>query len=1131
MKWFFFILFTTFSCAMSLAQHQPVHIPIANPTAPRFLEASAPITRMTHRVWKTDHGLPQNSATAVCQTRDGYLWIGTEEGLVRFDGIRFTTFNKTNTPAFKNHWVNEILEVPNGNGIGYTLWLGTLGGLVRLSNGVFTSFTTNEGLPSNNIVSLLRDRSGALWIGTRGGGLSRYTNNSFTNYSTASGLASNFVHGLAQGRDGALWIGLDGKGVQKFQNGIFTHYSGKSGLSNENVWGLLIDSSNAKGDIVWIATNGGGVNRLENGVFTAITTKDGLSNNIVTSFWREKNGTLWIGTWGGGVNRLSNGVISRFTNQEGLSDNVVLALSGDREGALWVGTQGGGINQLQTGTFTTYTARDGLVGDFAVCFAQSQKRVNPSSTDAALWMGTYNGLSRYQNGIFTNYTTKDGLASNNIHSLWQDSSNGGHGGALWIGTWGGGVNCLLNGKFTSITTSNGLLNNIVTSVKPDEHTPGALWVGTWGGVNRLVNGKITESYTVNNGLRSNFVFTLLAERQRKVVWIGTWGGGLHRLENGVMTAFTDTNGLSSNFVRSIMHDADGVLWVGTVGGGLNRFHKGKWTSYTTHNGLFDDHIWTMVEDTLGWMWMSCNRGVFRVRKAELNAFAEGKTSRIGSQAFGKADGMKNAECNGGTPGSIGAADGRLYFPTAQGVVAVEPDKLLANSVVPPVIIEQILADSLLVDVGAPFTLPAETKKFEFSYTATSLSVPEKVQFKYLLEGYDKDWTSVGTRRVAYYTNLPRGRTYRFRVIACNNDGVWNEIGAAAEFTLESFFWETWWFTALCAVSVGCIGFGAYTLRVRRLHNRAAHFEHIVQERTVELRDANSEIQRQLEIQTTQAREIELANTHLHEMNLQLDQTLRELQETQTQLVASERIGAIGMLASGIMHEINNPNAGVYGALEQIHHKLHNLRTFFLSLLDEAGRQSPEAMRFTGMTDEMEKMLNLALNGSARVKNIVGTLRGFTKYHAEGIKYDSLERELPATIEIFGFQYNNVRVETAFIGDSSIKANFGEINQVFLNLLVNAAQAGATHIHLSSESTANDVTVRLSDDGKGIPPEVLPRMFEPFFTTKGAGNSGLGLSIGKKILERHGAEIHVDSVIGTGTTFTITFTRNHEKFNH
>ena len=1108
----------------------PVHIPPTHGIPPRFLNPDAPIARLSHRFWKTEHGLPQNSATALCQTRDGYLWIGTEEGLVRFDGVRFTTFNKTNTPAFKNHWVNEILAVNNSNNAGYTLWIGTLGGLVRFQNGAFTSFTTKDGLPSNSIVSLLADRTGALWIGTRGKGLSCLRNNVFTNYSTQNGLASDFVHGLAEGRDGTIWIGLDGGGVQALRNGVFTRFTAAHGLTSDNTWAVAVDTTDKAGDIVWVGTNGGGLNRLQNGIVTAsYTTKEGLLNNIVAALWRETNGTLWIGTWGGGLNRLRNAVISSFTTKQGLSDNVVYALHGDREGALWVGTQGGGVNRLQTGTFTTYTALDGLVGNFAVCFAQSERRVNPTSADSVLWLGTYNGLSKYHNGVFTNYTVQNGLTSNSVHTLWQDSSNGALDGALWIGTWDGGLNRFSNGVFTHITTKEGLLNNTVTSVKPDEISRGGLWVGTWGGVNRLQDGKIAEAYTVKNGLTTNFVFTLLPDRKNNALWIGTWGGGLNRLQNGIITAFTDTNGLSNNFVRSLMQDDAGMLWVGTAGGGLHRYDGKRWTNYTSHNGLFDDHVWTIREDGLGWVWMSCNRGVFRVRKHDLTAFAEGKIPRITSQAFGKADGMKDAECNGGTPASWQDRTGRLYFPTAQGVAAVQPNNLVSNPLPPPVVIEQINADSLNVSVDPPLTFPPDTKKFEFSYTATSLAVPEKVRFRYLLEGYDKDWTEVGTRRVAYYTNLPRGRSYRFRVLACNNDGIWNETGATVEFVLQPFVWETWWFLGLCSISVGVAGFGAYSLRVRRLHERASHFERIVGQRTAELREANDEIQRQLTIQTEQAREIELANTYLQETNAQLDQALRDLQETQTQLVASERIGAIGMLAAGIMHEINNPNAGVYGALEQIILKIRNLHAFFLSLLDEEGKQSQEAVRFAGMVGDIETMLHLARDGSARVKNIVGTLRGFTKYQAEGVKSDALERELAATVEIFKFQYNNVRVSMEFTGDCTIEANFGEINQVFLNLLVNASQAGATEITIHAREVSinagvgtSSVEVRLSDNGGGMDDAMQKRVFEPFYTTKGAGNSGLGLTISKTILERHKATLRVESQLGAGTTFVLVF---------
>lgn len=309
---------------------------------------------------------------------------------------------------------------------------------------------------------------------------------------------------------------------------------------------------------------------------------------------------------------------------------------------------------------------------------------------------------------------------------------------------------------------------------------------------------------------------------------------------------------------------------------------------------------------------------------------------------------------------------------------------------------------------------------------------------------------------------------------------------------------------------------------RELAQKLQHQERI---RNTELARANEEISRQNVILEEQSREIELTNTHLNEVIIELDTALHDLKETQTQLVASERIGAVGLLTAGVMHEINNPNAAIYAALEQMQLKAGDVRTFFMSLLDENGKESPEAKRFTTMTADMERMISIALEGSNRVKHIVSSLRSFTKHQEDGVKSAPLAQELAATVEMFRYQFKSVEVVQEFVGDTTIEANFGEINQVVLNLLVNAAQAGATAIQLVSTTTVDSVSISVKDNGKGIPPESLERMFEPFYTTKGAGNSGLGLSISKKILERHGAVLRVESVIGQGTVFTITF-RKH-----
>lgn len=1111
--------------SMQRQQHHPISVPQlpADGASAQFLDPTLPIAHYTHKVWKTEQGLPQNSAWAICQTEEGYLWIGTEEGLVRFDGVHFAVFNKVNTPALQHNWVLEFLEVPRKDGKPSTLWFGTNGGLHRFEDGVFTNFTTKDGLSSDLVVSLLHDkRDGAIWIATRGFGLNRYHNGKFTTYTTKDGLSNDFLHGLAQDASGALWIGTDGGGLNRYQDGKFTAFTTKNGLSNNNVWALWLDSTqDKKNPTLWIGTNGGGVNRMQNGHFTHYTTKDGLSNDIVTSLWLDKRGALWIGTWGGGVNRLYGETISPFTTKDGLSHDVVYAIAGDREGALWVGTQGGGLNRFQNSSFTSTTTKNGLPNDFAVTMLEDPAPAHTStrtSAPRAFWFGTYGGLSCLQNGIRTNYTTANGLSNNSVHALARDS---GINGALWIGTWGGGLNRLQDGRFTHFKPKDGLLSTIITSVKPDISADGSLWIGSWGGLNRRLPDGTFQSFTVQHGLSANFIFTILQDRMDSAIWIGTWGGGVNRLYKGVITHYSTPQGLTNKFIRTFMQDREGVLWIGTVGGGLNRLHNGKIKSITTNHGLFDDHIWSIVEDNDGWLWMSCNRGIFRARKAELNALAAGTIPRISCQHFGTADGMKSAECNGGTPSVWKSSDGRLYFPTMQGFVSVQPHNLLSNRVAPPVIIEQLIGDSTVTDLSTEITMPQGTEKFEFHYTATSLHTPEAVRFKYLLEGFDKTWADAGTRRVAYYTHLPRGRTYRFRVIACNNDGVWNEIGATAVFYLTPFFWETWWFFVLCVLGLASGAYGAFLVRVRHLHRRAEALKRTVAERTAEVNEANAEIHRQMEIQSEQAREVEIANTELSEKNLALDNAVHALKQTQAQLVHAEKMAVAGQLTAGVMHEINNPNAAIYAALHDLDRAHTAIETYFFSLLDDQSKTSQKAKRFQQMLGDAQHITHIALSGSERIKSIVGGLQHFTKHQRDGMIKGIVLEEIAATVTMFRYQFKETQVRLAVEKGLHLTIHWGEFNQVLLNMLVNAAQAGASEIVLAAHSSNDTVTLTVADNGQGMSEEVQKHIFEPFFTTKPVGKgTGLGMAIAHGIIEKHQGRISVESVVGSGTVFTL-----------
>jgi ligand-binding sensor domain-containing protein/tRNA A-37 threonylcarbamoyl transferase component Bud32 len=778
------------------------------------LDPGKAITQYVHATWGTEQGLPQNSVLAMIQARDGYLWLGTQEGLVRFDGVRFVVFDNKNTPEMRHSYVSTLLEDRAG-----TLWIGTVGGgLSRLRHGRFDAFTTREGLSNDNVRALHEDREGNLWIGSDGG-LDRFQDGRPV---PAAGAPKEPVRCLLGDREGSLWLGTDGAGLRRFQGGKWTALTRVEGLPNPRVSSLLQDREGR----IWVGTQGG-LGRIENGRLSTLTTRDGLLSDIVTALYEDHAGGLWVGTYGGGVGRLKAGRFSAFTSREGLSNDTVASILEDREGSLWIGTDGGGLNRLTDGKLTTLGAKEGLSSDLALSVSEDR--------DGALWVGTHGGgLNRLKDGKVSVLGTKQGLASDVVFSTLQDVD-----GSLWIGT-DSGLHCLRDGKLTRLTTRDGLSSDRIRALFQDRR--GSTWVGTdGGGLNRLENGRPT-SLTTREGLSNDIVTSIFEDREGSL-WVGT-EGGLNRIRDGHVTRFTTKEGLAHDFVFSIHQDVDGVLWFGTFGG-LNRLEKGRFTTYTTRQGLFDDLVAQIVEDARGNFWMSSNKGIFRARREDLNRVAAGTLPAVTSVAYGTADGMRSRECNGGfQPASATTRDGRIWFPTVKGVVVVDPEHVPRNDVLPPVVVEEFLVDDQRLDTAREVSLPPGKQRFEFRYTALSFRSPERVLFKYRLEGQDEGWVDAGTRRTAYYTNVPHG-THTFRVRASNDDGVWNEAGAGFTFSLAPRFHETWWFYVLCAGALAASLWGAYRARVRRLTQREQELLVLVDERTKDLRQAQEKISRLL----------------------------------------------------------------------------------------------------------------------------------------------------------------------------------------------------------------------------------------------------------------------------------------------
>lgn len=749
-------------------------------------------TQFIHNVWQIEDGLPQNSVRAITQTRDGYLWIGTEEGLVRFDGMAFTVFDKENTAAMTSSSILALCEDQAGS-----LWIGTYkGGLIRYAQGSFTAVTAAAGFSESIIWSIYEDDGDHLWIGTDEDGLYRLDRGRVAaNYREKDGLPSDKITAICKDREGSLWIGTI-RGLGRMKDGKFRTYSSAGGLGSNIVLALHCD----RAGILWVGTRGGGLHRFQNGVFTDYPAKGALAGDIIRCIYEDRAGSLWIGTTGGGLKRITGARLDVYSTGEGLSHENVVSIFEDREQNLWVGTEGGGLNRLKEGKVTPYGTQEGLANDMVWAIEEDR--------EGALWLGTWGGgLNQLRDGTVRSYTRKDGLASDRIWAVMDDRE-----GRLWIGTHGGGLSCLQNGKFSTLTKKDGLSSDNIMSLCLDRS--GVLWVGTFGGgLNRLQDGKITV-LGKDQGLSNADVIFVHEDRQGRL-WVGTFGGGLNLLQDGRFIVYRTKDGLASDTLTSIHEDAEGTLWIGTFGGGLTRLKAGRFTVYRKKNGLFDDVVFSILEDAHGNLWMSCNKGLYRVSKKQLDLFAAGKMTSIICTSFGKADGMRSAECNSGA--ACKTRDGRLWFPTIRGAVVVDPAHMKTNQSAPPVYITAMAIDGVRAGAGVREFSPG-SERFEIEYTAVNLGAAERVNFKYLMEGFDKDWVAAGTRRVAYYTRIPPGH-YRFRVTASNEDGVWNEKGDSLEFDLYPHFYRTVWFYAICVGAVFMLALGIHGLRVRRLLER------------------------------------------------------------------------------------------------------------------------------------------------------------------------------------------------------------------------------------------------------------------------------------------------------------------------
>jgi signal transduction histidine kinase/ligand-binding sensor domain-containing protein len=754
--------------------------------------------------WTSDDGLPQNSVISMAQTSDGFLWLSTFDGLARFDGKRFDVFNGDEVPALFGEVFSSLCADASGN-----LWLhGEQNRLVVVQQGHFRQLGPNDGLPPGGASIIRTGLDGTIWLGDEKGRLLKWAGDRFVMVQETPPTPDwGWMGDMQFDAAGNVWASKD-KRVARLTGGKWSMIYQNEGEKSVGPMRLLRDGGVAlaagrrvdrlyrysdgrfsEWDVIpggfggyfiaedpdenlWVSRGLGLLRREPNGRWTVLTRTNGLPTDGVRSEFLDREGNRWFGTDGGGLLRLKRRTVRAFGVAEGLPRKVALSVAVDQTNSAWIALLGGGLNHFDGVRFSQITSPGWLEADQLVwCVRPAQ--------DGGVWVGTYSAGIFHLDAAGTHLQQFDarsypGMVDGNIQALLE-----GRAGDLWIGG-GYGASHYSRGQFHLFTTTNGLADKNVSSIEEDRS--GAIWIGTQSGLNRIAGQDIKT--------------------------------------------FTVADGLAGNSVRALFCDSEGDLWIG--GRELTRLKQGRFSVLRARDGLLASPMKGIMEDDLGYLWFATGHGVLRASRSHLDEFCDTGQGPVEFLSFSKSDGLPSDECSGYEPAVSKGPDGRLWFATINGIAVIDPKHLTKNNVLPPVVIESVMADDKPLALplneaearpdAAQVRIPAGTLRLDFRFAALSFNDPVKNRFRYRMEGFDPDWIEAGTSQIASYTRPPPGH-YTFHVLACNNDGVWNEAGAALALTVLPLFWQTNWFRfLLVAASAGLIYY-VFRARLARLEQR------------------------------------------------------------------------------------------------------------------------------------------------------------------------------------------------------------------------------------------------------------------------------------------------------------------------
>ncbi len=914
-----------------------------------WLLATAPATwahsynksldQFVYQIWNTSRGLPQNSITKIVQSEKGFIWFGTHEGLVRFDGVEFRIFNHHNVPQLESNKITSLVEDQERN-----LWFADeRGKLYVLNEQLQCRRGPSLEIEDDYATTMIITRSGALWIGTFENGVFVYENNELRQFKMIEG-ESGPIWDFLEDDLGRIWVASH-RGLFRLQGDRVTHFTKDLGYKAERAYCLEQDIQGR----VWVGDSQG-ISVIDGETILKADPENRLSDRAVFDIEEDQQGEMWLAVAYGGLARMRPNlkIHQTFTRENGLPNDNVATLLPDRDGNMWVGIESGGLACFRNGPAITWTQKHGLPHDMvrSVLYGAGGK----------VWVGTDNGLALFDGVRFNAIDL--GIGGGSITTLYDDGKGG-----LWVGAWGRALVHYRpsDGKTTIYEEKAGLPATSFSAITGDGN--GNIWIATRKGLVRL-RGGFFETFTVHQGLPTNLITSLLLTRAG-VLWIGTRGGGLVRFDDGGFTTYTREDGLSSNQILALYEDAAGTLWIGTSDNGLNRMDQKGFQYVNVADGLFDDKILSLHEDANGLFWMSANRGIFALARESINAYldqdphARGKTpeNRLQGRTFGVEDGMKSNECNGGTfPSATVDALGNIWVSTIEGVVSLDGNHEYHQGEAPPVFISQVKLNGKIKSNYGTLTIPPGSNKLEIHFSGVNLTLSKRLQFRYQMVGLDKTPRGAERERTAFFTNLPPGK-YQFRVWAGNEPDFWGEEYAEIGVVKSA----AWYQKNSVRVAVVCLilatVFGLDRYRLRRNSERHALLEHMVQERSTVLQGTHQRLikaQEQVIEAAHRAGMAEIACNVLHQVEDVVNRVERE-SRTAKQLfdgyIAPQALMKAALLISD-PNKVRAPeNAAIAG---EILNHLRHLPSQKETLAEQLSRINNQVFQLTQIVSAQQK---------------------------------------------------------------------------------------------------------------------------------------------------------------------------------